>query len=240
MKIKKILPFLLGILIYFILHVVFDVSRILVFIIVLIILYVLVNVYEIYKSKLTIKNLNQFADMTERSLEKLMVEKKAHQTLLHDIKNDLYSIRSDCESNKVDEAQEKVDALLTSCSKACTPPICSNMILDSLLSKFILDHPQIDFDIQIQIPETINMKSMDLATFFFCLFKEDLNLNTGNMKIHVIADKYQLRTDITYPENIQIREEDDSMLILQLLIKKYHGGSKVDKNHIKCIAFLSN
>ena len=68
---------------------------------------------------------------------------------MSDIKNELFFVKNMLEKKEYDKAQDKIDNILLDCFKIYSPSICTNIYVDSFLSRFINTHSQIDFDIKI-------------------------------------------------------------------------------------------
>lgn len=237
MKKNYKLGFILGIIIYVILHGLFNVSRIFAFAISLGSGYIILNYLRIYELKIRLKSLNQFVDITDQSAEKIITENKELKECIHDIKNDLYTMKNLLGKSEFNKMEEKIDNLILECAKIHSPAICINIYVDSFLTKFISDHPQISLDIKINVPEKINMKAMDLSSFMLCLLHDSLINESGKMKFHMCVNNNELSAYVVYPNEITTIQ-DDSQTLLEIIVKKYHGEIEIKRDEIRCILFL--
>ena len=59
-----------------------------------------------------LKNLNQFVDITDQSIEKIILDEKKINKSIHDIKNELFFVKNMLEKKEYDKAQDKIDNIL--------------------------------------------------------------------------------------------------------------------------------
>lgn len=188
MKKRYILGFVLGIVTYVILHLFFNIYEAFAITMALVIGYSVLIFLKTYKFKVMLKNLNQFVDITDQSIEKIILDEKNINKSIHDIKNELFFVKNMLEKKEYDKAQDKIDNILLDCFKIYSPSICTNIYVDSFLSRFINTHSQIDFDIKIDVPDKIKMKPMDLSSLMLCLLQDDMIRKKGTMKFHMLRD----------------------------------------------------
>lgn len=229
--------FIAGIIIYIILHEIFNIPKILTLIIALFVFYILLTYLKSCKLKIMLDNLNKFVSVSNKYVENIIEERKEMRCHVHDIKNKLYSIKECIHKKDFTNMEDEVDKLLIECLKIYPSSICSNVYIDSFLSKFILNHPKLQYDIKINVPENINIKVMDLTSFILCLLNDNLIKNQGNLMFHMCSNDSELVTNVIYPNNISDMDED-SLLILNLLVKKYHGNIIIEEKQIKCVLFF--
>ena len=65
-----------------------------------------------HKFKVMLKNLNQFVDITDQSIEKIILDEKNINKSIHDIKNELFFVKNMLEKKEYDKAQDKIDNIL--------------------------------------------------------------------------------------------------------------------------------
>lgn len=237
MKKRYILGFVLGIVTYVILHLFFNIYEAFAITMALVIGYSVLIFLKTYKFKVMLKNLNQFVDITDQSIGKIILDEKNINKSIHDIKNELFFVKNMLEKKEYDKAQDKIDNILLDCFKIYSPSICTNIYVDSFLSRFINTHSQIDFDIKIDVPDKIKMKPMDLSSLMLCLLQDDMIRKKGTMKFHMYANINELRINIEYPNKINI-ENDDLQILLKIIVNKYHGEIKIESNQIQCFLFF--
>ena len=150
---------------------------------------------------------------------------------------DLLEIFREEKCTRIPIYQDKIDNILLDCFKIYSPSICTNIYVDSFLSRFINTHSQIDFDIKIDVPDKIKMKPMDLSSLMLCLLQDDMIRKKGTMKFHMYANINELRINIEYPNKINI-ENDDLQILLKIIVNKYHGEIKIESNQIQCFLFF--
>lgn len=78
MKKRYILGFVLGIITYVILHLFFNIYEAFAITMALVIGYSVLIFFKTYKFKVMLKNLNQFVDITDQSIEKIILDEKSH------------------------------------------------------------------------------------------------------------------------------------------------------------------
>lgn len=84
----------------------------------------------------------------------IIEERKERRCHVHDIKNKLYYIKECAHKKDFTNMEDEVDKLWIECMKIYPSSICSNVYIDSFLSKFILNHPKLQYDIKINVPRT--------------------------------------------------------------------------------------
>lgn len=229
------LGFVLGIVLYFILDGL-KISKIITVFISILIGWIVYLYIKYYQLKVNMNHTNQWISMTNQSIEKFMKEKQKIQNCMHDMKNQLYEIKSLCEQKDYKKIEQKIDAISMQCTKLSTSSISTNMVLDTFLSKFISNHPQLQYDIKINVPDSIQMKTNEFSSFLICLLKDEFIKQKGNMTIHMNMTENELVSNIFYPNEIKM--EEDCLFILETIVNQYHGKLKIKENQINCILFL--
>lgn len=170
----------------------------------------------------------QMIEMTEKNIDKIAQEQKKIQQVIHDSKNTLLEVDEMITQGKVDQIHSYINDSLKNSMYTYESPLCLNVYIDSILREKIRLYSEIQFDLTLQIPERIPIKTTDLIALVSMVIDKSCNQiqkeNGTFYHLELIGNEHELSiNECFFTQQIEVDMRFSRESYLMALIKKYDG-----------------
>lgn len=206
-------------------------------IVVILLMYVLVNYSISYKKDIEFQNLNRFVEISNAHVLQIILEQKNIKELVHDMKNQLEEIRLLSRNSDFEQIEISINSWLLDYAHKYPVSICNNVYIDALVQNFMKKHPDVTFEIKINVPETIDMDIKDLSTLLMCLLCDDFMNDDGTFVFQISVNEKELDIHTEYPKQIKNMNETLNE-VLNMIVKEYSGQLLIYDYSFEIVIFL--